>query len=259
MACLNPRPAWISRNPETGSVSLSFSYHPKKKYFRAPCGKCLGCRASESLQWSIRCLHESSFYTRNSFLTLTFDEQHVTTSLQKKPLQDFFKRFRRDGSPLRYFACGEYGGLTRRPHYHALVFGHDFQEPEALSKLYSNWGNGLIDVAPLTPASVMYVCGYAQKKLEDPNDTFTVMSRKPGIGRDWLAAYSKDLENNNFVIINGAKMPIPRRYKQWFEPIKAGTAEYLLTEYKPKSDSALRARAVAAIHALREQKLKEKI
>lgn len=257
---------------------MSFQWSKDKRYFRAPCGQCLGCRADQALQWSIRCLHEASLYEQNSFLTLTFDDDHVTDVLSKKPLQDFFKRFRRDGTPLRYFACGEYGGLTHRPHYHVLVFGHDFLERGKREKLERNWSNGFVSVDPVELASVMYVCGYTQKKVEDKNASWATMSRDPGIGRDYLAQYSKDMERSGFVVVGGQKMPIPRRYKQWFEPLKATTADYMLGEssnavsipfslfspntsgqYKPKDDSSLRARAAKAIADLRAAKLREKI
>lgn len=259
MACHNPKPAWLSRSVESGALVMTFNYGPNKKYFRAPCGKCHGCRADQALAWSIRCLHESTFYQENSFLTLTFDDQHVPEKLEKKPLQDFFKRFRRDGTEVRYFACGELGGLTKRPHYHALIFGHDFREPGKRRKLLANWSNGFVSIDPLTPASVMYVCGYAQKKIEDPDETFVVMSRNPGIGRDFLAAYSGDMQRTGHVVINGQKMPIPRRYKEWFEPLKAGTADYMLNEYSALPDDALAARAAKAISDMRAKKLREKI
>lgn len=192
-------------------------------------------------------------------MTLTLDDDHLTKVLEKKPLQDFLKRFRRDGTEVRYFACGEYGGITRRPHYHALLFGHDFREKAKHKKLVDNWKNGFISVDPLTPASVMYVCGYAQKKIEDPNDTFVVMSRNPGIGRDFLAAYSDDMRRTGHVVIAGQKMPIPARYKQWYEPLKEGTADYLMNEYRPLDDESLAARAAKAISDLRAKNLKEKI
>jgi hypothetical protein len=39
-------------------------------------------------------------------------------------------------SPLkiRFFHCGEYGDKTRRPHYHALIFGYGFPDKVLFKK-----------------------------------------------------------------------------------------------------------------------------
>jgi hypothetical protein len=39
-------------------------------------------------------------------------------------------------SPLkiRFFHCGEYGDKTRRPHYHALIFGYGFPDKKIFKK-----------------------------------------------------------------------------------------------------------------------------
>lgn len=55
-------------------------------------------------------------------MTLTYDDDNCPLSLDKTALQKFWKRFRKlVDVPIRYFACGEYGSLNWRPHYHALV------------------------------------------------------------------------------------------------------------------------------------------
>jgi hypothetical protein len=55
-------------------------------------------------------------------------------SLDVSHFQKFMKRLRDRIKPLkiRFFHCGEYGDLTRRPHYHALIFGYDF--PDGINK-----------------------------------------------------------------------------------------------------------------------------
>jgi hypothetical protein len=47
-------------------------------------------------------------------------------SLNVAHFQKFMKRLRDRIKPLkiRFFHCGEYGDKTRRPHYHALIFGN---------------------------------------------------------------------------------------------------------------------------------------
>lgn len=159
-----------------------------------PCSKCESCLAAASLQWAIRCHHEASLHEKNCFVTLTYDDDHLPSDgrLRPKDLSDFWKRLRHSTS-LRYFACGEYGDNTRRPHYHALMFGVDFlggAQP-VTDKLYTHevladaWGHGMVAVAELNMSTCCYVAGYATKKIGDP-DTFVTMSKRPGIGHGWF-------------------------------------------------------------------------
>lgn len=123
---------WI---PFTGSVPPSTDYVPGKMI---RCGHCMGCRIDKSKEWANRCLLELQDHTSAYFLTITYDDQFVpvstytdesgasfpSLSLCKKDFQLFIKRLRkRHVKPIRYFACGEYGDRTMRPHYHAIVFG----------------------------------------------------------------------------------------------------------------------------------------
>ena len=76
------------------------------------------------------------------FLTLTYDDAHLefapyvdpeTGEVSHRPvlvpeqLQKYLKRIRRAaerrGAPahIRFFACGEYGEDTERPHYHVIL------------------------------------------------------------------------------------------------------------------------------------------
>ena len=73
------------------------------------------------------------------FCTFTYDDDHVPRSyypdpetgeaipsltLCKRDFQLLMKRIRRrfPDDHIRFFACGEYGSQTFRPHYHAIVF-----------------------------------------------------------------------------------------------------------------------------------------
>ena len=71
-------------------------------------------------------------YEDNAFVTLTFRNEDLPDdrSVQKHHLQNFIKRLRKahDGRTIRYFACGEYGAVHSRPHYHALLFNIDFRD-----------------------------------------------------------------------------------------------------------------------------------
>ena len=104
-----------------------------------PCGKCLGCRLDYSRQWADRMMLELETSGSAVFVTLTYDNDHATCcktdeygndmfyTLVKKDFQDFMKRLRGsslvNGKKLRFYAAGEYGDNTFRPHYHAILFG----------------------------------------------------------------------------------------------------------------------------------------
>ena len=72
------------------------------------------------------------------------------------------KRLRKKyGSGIRFFHCGEYGELNRRPHYHALLFGFrpsdlclfkaDNGNPLFTSDILSNlWPYGFVTVGNVT-------------------------------------------------------------------------------------------------------------
>lgn len=109
-------------------------------YIEIPCGKCIACRLAYSRQWADRCMLEASFHDSNYFVTLTYDNEHLplvetidndtgeiihNATLVKRDLQLFFKRLRKalPDCKIRYYACGEYGSQTLRPHYHAIIFG----------------------------------------------------------------------------------------------------------------------------------------
>jgi hypothetical protein len=46
-------------------------------------------------------------------------------SVHKEHLQKFLKllRFHLNGRKIRYYAVGEYGSQTFRPHYHLIIYG----------------------------------------------------------------------------------------------------------------------------------------
>ena len=67
-------------------------------------------------------MHEASMHMFNSFVTLTYDDDHLPeyNSLNYKHFQDFMKRLRKSHNGVRFYMCGEYGEDFSRPHYHAL-------------------------------------------------------------------------------------------------------------------------------------------
>ena len=123
-----------------------------------PCGHCLACRIARSREWASRIIHEMVYYEDTMFLTLTYNDDNLPSDvgLHKDDLQRFFKRLRKalDTKKIRYFACGEYGDTTSRPHYHAIIFGLGLNE---IDKKYVNdaWTLGFSYFGTVTFNSAM--------------------------------------------------------------------------------------------------------
>jgi len=196
-----------------------------------PCGKCPGCKKDKAEAWALRCVHESTQHIRNSFVTLTYADP-CPAKLSKSDLQKFFKRVRKAGFSFRYFACGEYGTRTKRPHYHAIIFGEDWKlgSFETGQTTYTNptlqtlWGFGAVQIAPADPATCFYTTGYILK-AEGEDDSFHVQSTRPYIGRGWLDQYADDIGRNGFITHDGVIHAPPRSYLA--RPEHALTFDYI--------------------------------
>lgn len=133
-------------------------------------------------QWAVRITHEAQTHPRNSFLTLTLDDEHMPKcgTLNKRLWQLFAKRLRHDIGPFRYYHCGEYSPKTGRAHYHAAIFGEDWDQADRyfyrMSKcgkfriyrspsLEEAWGQGQVFIGTLTFDSASYIAGYIMKKI----------------------------------------------------------------------------------------------
>ena len=164
-----------------------------------PCGCCVGCRSDRARDWTTRCIIESRQHDFNYFVTLTYADKalpHVNgvPSLCKKDLQNFMKRFRKSFGDVRFFACGEYGDNTKRPHYHLILFcDRPFKLIRYGNNVYKSpliqdtWRFGLHEVSVADSGCMAYVSGYCVKKLKSDLEGFPVppflqMSRRPGIG-----------------------------------------------------------------------------
>lgn len=216
---------------------------PDKRAMYVPCGQCMACRINRAQDWALRLWIESRQYSDLCFVTLTYNDENCSGSLCKRDLQLFNKRLRKARS-FRFFACGEYGSSTRRPHYHMIVFGIGVDDSVWKGKRYDSrshgwycqcdfWPFGHVYLGEVTPQSIAYVCKYTTKAvfgkgavsaydelcLERP---FNTMSRRPGIGsfvsRDYVESHNwyhfKDMDRYN---------KLPRYYVNKFYP--AGSEE----------------------------------
>lgn len=196
-------------------------------------------------------MHEAKLYDENSFVTLTYDNQHLPADggLNYQHFQKFMKRLREDrrrtrnNSPIRFYMCGEYGERTFRPHYHAILFNTGFRDRLYFKtaggfKLYTSatlnrlWGlseNNLIGEVTLESAG--YVARYCTQIISGEhaehyyttynNETgeihkispeFAKMSTRPGIGAPWLLQHLSDVYPSDEIITNGRTGRPPRYY-----------------------------------------------
>ena len=259
MPCYNPLLAWkvegkIVFNPPSGSAGLL-------KPFNLPCSKCYGCRLNYARSWALRCQLEALSHKDNCFITLTFSNEMLQKrnnpwSVDKNDFQLFMKKLRKKhGEHIRYFHCGEYGEKTYRPHYHALIFGHDFRIKTNNNKvqqfgkkhpLYNSeelnnlWSYGHCTVGDLNFTTASYTARYVTKKIKgeaskihiDPitgavtniEDVYCTMSRGNkktkfnGIGEAAYHKYKHRWYGNDFIVNgNGIKMKPPRYFDKLYE------------------------------------------
>lgn len=227
-----------------------------------PCGNCEGCRIDRSRSWAARLVNEAqTFSDKACFVTLTFDDQkydmsyavdeygEIRPTLVKRDFQLFMKRLRKAyPQKLRYFACGEYGSLYGRPHFHAILFGVDFtDDPDkeliryskkyntflyTSKSLYDIWSYGNVSVGKFSFASGAYVARYCMKKIDSDlisNDDFRyykdgrlapflLQSTRPGIGAFYFEQFKDSIYSVDRLIVDShTKIKVPRYYDKLLE------------------------------------------
>lgn len=258
MPCYKPLKAW--QNENGGPVAFSPSgYHNKP--LQLPCSQCVGCRLERSRQWAVRCVHEASLWDDNIFVTLTYETEPLDGSLDKTHFQKFMKRLRsrNPGKPIRYYMCGEYGERLRRPHYHAIIFNHYFEDTTRSLMLGDNlatsqeldeiWGHGYTSIGEVNHDTCAYTSRYITKKITG-NDQFhhyvnedgvfrqpeyTQMSLKPAIGKTWYAEYKNDCYPSDFITTKGKKFRVPKYYDKLLEQEEPGKLADLKHKRKLKA------------------------
>lgn len=224
------------RSPEGGVVFNSKQGYADRP-LELPCGQCRGCRLERTRQWALRLVHEASLHQANSFITLTYSDEHLPRdgSLDVDHFQRFMKRLRkaRPGRRLRYYHCGEYGDENLRPHYHACLFNEDFAGDRQLWKttdhgplwtspeLESIWGMGYAVVGDLTWSSAAYVSRYVMKKRTRPGSSNPEVRRRQ---EEEFERYARaDLETGELYYVKPEYSTMSRRPglgKGWYEKYK---------------------------------------
>lgn len=162
------------------------------------CGQCLPCRINRRRVWSHRITLEASLHEYSSFVTLTYSPEFLPAgaTLVPEDITKFLKRLRKSIAPhkIRYFAVGEYGDKSERPHYHLALFGLGPLHAQVIADAWSvnKTPIGHIVVGDLNQYSAGYVAGYVTKKMTSFDDErlngrhpeFARMSTSPGLGAD---------------------------------------------------------------------------
>lgn len=256
------------------------------KAIDVPCGHCILCRQEQARQWGVRITHEASLWEESSFVTLSYDDKHLPLhrSLDFQDLEHFWKRLRHHVGKLRYFAVGEYGEQTQRPHYHACIFGHAFVEHRQIIRdkptllwtsplLAECWGKGHVAVGALNFQTAQYTASYTLKKLktgqqyvridEETGELIRLVQPQPrmsrNIAREWWIRYGNQVADHDLVIINGRKQKPPKAYDRWlaeYEPERVETIKQKRRENAPAETPEKRHARAQNAHARAKNKSK---
>lgn len=245
--------------------------------FQMNCGKCIGCRLDYAKEFAGRICMEQTYYPNNSFfVTLTYSDENLPcidsdgqlfrpngmrsdcldegakAVLLMDDLQKWFMRLRSAISynydnpmDIRYYACGEYGPSTLRPHFHVCLFGlpgDDLQEHvrnKLGNMLYTSglieetWGNGFAPLAVNNYKTAGYTARYTMKKANGlDNDAFdklglphefTLSSRRPGLAKRYYDEHKEQIYKYDEITLNAmskddkVQFAPPRYFDKFYE------------------------------------------
>ena len=136
MKCIKPIKAGFN---QLGEITFSQKNHDKSIVgFEFECRKCLPCRLNIAREKAIRCIHDiARTHENNIFLTLTYDNDHLTSNkLVYLDFQLFTKSLREKVTRgitdpelkkqlyIPFMVTGEYGEKNKRPHWHVILFNY---------------------------------------------------------------------------------------------------------------------------------------
>jgi len=182
------------------------------------------CRLNRLRLWQGRMLLESTQHPVSLFVTLTYDEKNVPEKGHLRPgdLKKFIKRLRKV-TPVRYFAVGEYGDKSWRPHYHLALFGNSLLTADLVSRCWAVNGVslGFSYTGLLTIQSAGYLTRYTLKRMTQAGNPlldgrppeFIRMSLKPGLGAPAVKTMSQNLETRRGAAMLTAQGDVTTQYK----------------------------------------------
>ncbi|AXL15364.1 replication initiator protein [Microviridae sp.] len=213
-----------------------------------PCGKCLYCNAKRRGDWSFRLWQEYKRSKTAFFVTFTYSNENlvdyvnvktgeIRPSLHKPDVQLFIKRLRkyqeeyikkelklktikqaRAAAPqIRYYACGEYGEITKRPHYHMILFNLDLNLKD---KILDIWKLGHVHIGTCNAKTIAYTTKYINKETSNQESwvtpQFSIMSKRPPIGHEYLKENLMFHKKSNINYVKddkGRTQRLPKFYK----------------------------------------------
>jgi len=206
---------------------------------KIPCGKCPACKRRRVEDWTIRLEEEDRVSSSSYFVTLTYTDEELPWDqdtgeviLSKRDLRNFIKRLRyydnktelwdakpKDGRSIKYYACGEYGGQTERPHYHLIIYN-----VRHVDSIYRAWTQGIVHIGEDCNDKTMAYCAKYIDKEDNTQKSvkrFAVMSQR--LGANFLNHINIENARNNqngyYINRNGYSKVLPRYYKKqiWSE------------------------------------------
>jgi len=247
LKCIAPKKSyWYGDYTENGKKKILWTPDTKKKHKEEiiyhNCRQCIPCRVRQMGETTARALAEGGEYEKNYMLTLTVDEKYISEifpeyNLDHRAWQLFMKRYRKNHEgeteiihpktgkkikPIRALMVGEYGtsktyeqlekygNVKGRPHYHALIFNHDFKDKVRINPLEENplyeseelnklWTYGKATISEFTHQTALYVIKYVLKKRN---------------GKDYE---SWDLETNPYTYIDKETGEIKKKKLEYIQ------------------------------------------
>lgn len=176
-----------------------------------PCGHCEDCANRKQHDIFFRAYYEYERCTELQgyclFCTFTFSDEHIphhgdTNHFDKRIVQNYLHALnmftrRRYGLLVRYVWVSELGGLTHRPHHHALLYFYKFNDCneivlnscrttttlcDLLDVVKDSWKLGISDIKETQAGGVNYVCKYVGKDVcnSDPLEKYVLSLRSEG-------------------------------------------------------------------------------
>lgn len=229
-------------------------------YVQVPCGKCFACLSNLRSDWTFRLKQHLRNAHSAYFVTLTYSDEALYErlgkvlssevrdvvsmltplfSLEKERLKKFFHEFRnnieneyqkslpkdvrgKSHHRIKYFAVGEYGDETFRPHYHFILFDYKYDNIRLMEDLENVWKEGHIDIRYCSDRLCSYITKYMLKSFDDSfhlpdvlEPPFRLVSKSLGISfvTPHLARYL--MHGGDPVLSDGTcKRRVPRYYRE---------------------------------------------